>query len=162
MVADTSHSGRPRNNFWPIRRYQTSCFLVSDWPKIVCWPSTVRCICCYWTLYPKINFQPTKTCLMHTQINGMTVGYISFRWTCITFHSVKSMPLGGFRHWLLIIWSFNAVAGLVLTPLGLVLTPFRLVLMPLGLVLTPLGLVLTPLGLVLTPLGLVLTPLGLM
>ena len=50
--------------------------------------SSVRCICCRWTLCPKINFQPIRTCLTHTQFLGMTVGHVSFRWTCIALHSV--------------------------------------------------------------------------
>ena len=40
--------------------------------------STVRCICCHWTLIPKINFQTIRTCLTHTQFCGMTVGHVSF------------------------------------------------------------------------------------
>ena len=39
--------------------------------------STVRCICCRWTLYPKINFQSIRTCLTHAQIRRMTVGHVS-------------------------------------------------------------------------------------
>ena len=50
--------------------------------------STVRCICCRWTLYPKINFQPIRKCLTHEQIRGMTVGHVSFRWTCIALQSL--------------------------------------------------------------------------
>ena len=38
-------------------------------------------------LVSKSNFQPIRTCLMHTQICGMTVGYVSFSWTCIASHS---------------------------------------------------------------------------
>ena len=48
----------------------------------------MQCICCRWTLYPKINFQPIRTCLTHTQICGMTIGHVSFCWTCITLHSM--------------------------------------------------------------------------
>ena len=55
--------------------------------------STVWCICCHWTLYPKINFQPMRTWLTHTQFRGMTVGCISFRWTCFTLHSVYGKKL---------------------------------------------------------------------
>ena len=55
--------------------------------------STVRCICCRWTLYPKINFQPIRTCLTHVQFRGMTVGHVSFRWTCIVLHSAQICPL---------------------------------------------------------------------
>ena len=50
--------------------------------------STLRCICCRWTLYPKINFQRIGTCLTHVQFCGMTVGHLSYRWTCIALHSV--------------------------------------------------------------------------
>ena len=39
--------------------------------------STVQCICCCWTLYPKIKFQPIRTCLTHAQFRGMTVGHHS-------------------------------------------------------------------------------------
>ena len=48
----------------------------------------MRCICRRWTLYPKINFQPIRTCLTHTQVRGMTVGQVSYRWTYIALHSV--------------------------------------------------------------------------
>ena len=51
--------------------------------------SSVQCICYRWTFYPKIKLQPIRTCLMHAQICGMTVGHVSFHWTCITLHSVK-------------------------------------------------------------------------
>ena len=51
--------------------------------------STVRCIGCHWTLYPKINFQPIRTCLTRTQFRGMTVGHVPFRWTIIALHSVS-------------------------------------------------------------------------
>ena len=44
-----------------------------------------------WTLYPKINFQPIRTCLTCAQIRGMTVGHVSFRWTCIALHSVRTV-----------------------------------------------------------------------
>ena len=44
--------------------------------------STVRCICCCWTLYPKINFQPIRTYSMHVQFRGMTVGHVS---PCIVY-----------------------------------------------------------------------------
>ena len=50
--------------------------------------STVRCICFHWPLYPQINFQPIRTCLTHAQFRVMTVGHVSFRWTCIVLHSV--------------------------------------------------------------------------
>ena len=50
--------------------------------------STVRYICCRWTLYPKIKFQPTRTCLTHAQFRGITVGHVSCCWTCIALHSV--------------------------------------------------------------------------
>ena len=29
--------------------------------------SSMQCICFHWTLYPKINFQPIRTCLTHAQ-----------------------------------------------------------------------------------------------
>ena len=64
--------------------------------------STVRRVCCRWTLYPKINFQPIRTCLMHAQIRGTTVGHVSFRWTCIALHSVIKVY----------ILSLNSVYGL--------------------------------------------------
>ena len=38
---------------------------------------TVWCICCHWTLYPKINFLPIRTCLTHVQFRGITVGHVS-------------------------------------------------------------------------------------
>ena len=34
------------------------------------------------------TFQPIRTCLMHMQICRMTIGHVSFRWTCIALHSV--------------------------------------------------------------------------
>ena len=51
--------------------------------------STVRCICCHWTLYRKINFQPIRTCLTYMQFCGMTIGHVSFHWKCIALHSVS-------------------------------------------------------------------------
>ena len=51
--------------------------------------STVRCICCHWIFYPKINFQLIRICLTHTQFRWMTVGHVSFHWKCITLHRVK-------------------------------------------------------------------------
>ena len=42
--------------------------------------SIAGCICCHWTLYPKINFQPMRTCLMHMQIQWGAVGHVPFRW----------------------------------------------------------------------------------
>ena len=51
--------------------------------------STVWCICCDSTLYPKINFQPIRTCLTHAQFRRMTIGHVSFHWTCIAFHNVS-------------------------------------------------------------------------
>ena len=46
--------------------------------------STMRCICCRWTLYPKINFQYF--------LNARTISQ-NDRWTCITIalHSVLSL-----------------------------------------------------------------------
>ena len=58
---------------------QNSGYKVSPTVYLVENRSTVRCICCRWTLYPKINFQPIRTCLTHAQIFGMTVGHVSFR-----------------------------------------------------------------------------------
>ena len=52
-------------------------------------PFTVWCICCHWTMYPKINFQPIRTCWMHAQIRRMNEKYVSFHWTCIALHSVQ-------------------------------------------------------------------------
>ena len=45
--------------------------------------STVRCICFCWTLYPKINFQPIRTCF-----NACTISQ-NDHWTCIALHSVQ-------------------------------------------------------------------------
>ena len=75
------------NNFRPVRIYDTGCLLAFDWSNLN--RSTVRCIYCHWTLYPKINIQPIRTCLTHAQIRGMTVGHVSFRWTYIALHSVN-------------------------------------------------------------------------
>ena len=41
----------------------------------------------------KSNFQPIRTCLTHARIPGMTVGYVSYRWTCIVLHSVRKVLL---------------------------------------------------------------------
>ena len=54
---------------------------IIQWKAVVHWPSAVRCISCHWTTYPKINFQPIRICLKHTQIRRMTVGHVSFCWT---------------------------------------------------------------------------------
>ena len=45
------------------------------------------------TLYPKINIQPIRTCLMRAQFRRMTFRHVSFRWTCITLHSVHKRTL---------------------------------------------------------------------
>ena len=66
----------------PGHRISPSVWLVEN-------RSTVWCTCCRWTLYPKINFQPIRACLTHTQFRGITVGHVSFRWTCIALHSVS-------------------------------------------------------------------------
>ena len=79
-AADTSHS-RTIFDQSDARRYHVS------WIQIGRNHSIVRCICCHRTLYPKINFQPIRTCLTHTQFRGMAVGHVSFRWTCIALHS---------------------------------------------------------------------------
>ena len=75
----------------PIRIQYTGCILASDWLKIIplCgWKSFHCAICCHWTLYPNINFQWIRNCLTHAQIRRMTVGHVSFRWTCIALHNV--------------------------------------------------------------------------
>ena len=42
--------------------------------------STVRCICCRWTLYPKINFQPIRSCF-NAQANSQTcIALLSVIW----------------------------------------------------------------------------------
>ena len=74
------------NNQNPGYRISPSLWLVEN-------HSTVWCICCSWTFYPKVNFQPIRTCLTQAQIGGMTVGFVSFRWTCIALHSVYSILL---------------------------------------------------------------------
>ena len=42
----------------------------------------------YLLLFPKINFQPIRSCLTYAQFRGMTVGHVSFRWTCIALYGV--------------------------------------------------------------------------
>ena len=104
-AVDTSHSGMifDQSGY----RMSPSAWLVENY-------STVLCICHNWTLYPKFTFQPIRTCLTRTQIRGLTIGRVSFRWTCIatapTFagsfdhkifcfniykHWVKMLPRGG-------------------------------------------------------------------
>ena len=84
-----------------VQRHQIHCtverFLTNQNPDYRMSPSvwlvenrsTVQCICWLWTSssYPKISFQPIWT-LTQVQICGMTVGHVSFRWTCIALHSV--------------------------------------------------------------------------
>ena len=46
-----------------------------------------------WTMYPKISFQPIRTCEMHVQIRRRAVGNVSFRMTYITLHSVLKVKV---------------------------------------------------------------------
>ena len=73
-------------NLNPGYRMSPSVWLVES-------DSTVRRICCRWALYPKINFQPIRICLMHTQIRREwpldmyhSVGHVSpcIVWICCT------------------------------------------------------------------------------
>ena len=91
MAADTSHSGTIFDHQMIGDILYPGFWLVEN-----C--STVRCICCHWTLYPKNNFPPIRTCLTHTQFHGMMVGHVSFHWTYIALHSVlwnyqENLPL---------------------------------------------------------------------
>ena len=81
VAEDTSHRGTIFDQS-DARRHLVS------WILIVENCSTMRCICCLWTLYPKINIQPIRTCWTPAQIRRMTVGHVSFDWTCIALHSV--------------------------------------------------------------------------
>ena len=42
--------------------------------------------------YARNKMYSPVTCLCHAQIRGMTVGHVSFRWTCIALHSVLTDP----------------------------------------------------------------------
>ena len=71
----------PFNTFWLVEswffdRWSSGSRYIAQWKAVVRWPSAVRCICCHWTMYPKINFHPIRICLTHAQIRGMTVGRI--------------------------------------------------------------------------------------
>ena len=60
------------NNFQPIRIQDTGHYRVSPSVWLVENRSTVQRICCRWTLYPKINFQPIRTCSTHALFHGIT------------------------------------------------------------------------------------------
>ena len=74
------------NKFWLVESWffdtwSSGSRYITQWKAVVRWPSAVQCICCHWTMYPKINFQPIRICLTHVQIRGMNVGHVSFLWT---------------------------------------------------------------------------------
>ena len=81
---DTCYSERFSTNQNPGNRMSPSVWLVENCSL---WHVSSK-DWCGWTLYPKINIQPIRICLTHAQICGMTVGHVSFRWTCIALHSV--------------------------------------------------------------------------
>ena len=80
---------------WPQIHRTVEQFSTNQTPGDILYPgfwlvencSIVRWICYHWTLYPKINFQPIRTCLTRAQFRGMTVGHVWFRCTCIALHS---------------------------------------------------------------------------
>ena len=59
---------------------------IPQWKTNEQWPSSVMYLL---SLDPvsKNQLSPIRTCLMHVQIHGMTVGYVSFRRTYIALHT---------------------------------------------------------------------------
>ena len=78
---------RAFNKFWLVESWFLDMWssgrsFIAQWTAVVRWLSAVQCICCHWTMFPKINFQPIRICLTHAQIHGMTVEHVSL-------HSVR-------------------------------------------------------------------------